>query len=777
MELSTNSNEFANFICSNTPRDSLNISESQFDSDLGLSSSECNYNNNSSKSTPNTSLLISKLAYLSTKDQYQVSKNQNNLKIFPNFGQSGAGHINQNSGTDRLHVVGQNYQLHGQKNTTINNNQRPLSSSSERSNSSSIASSGLGFSPFSLNGSGYKMAAHHPNQMQLSNLTLYNNSNYKQTHKLFRTIHKQTRKRELLQQKVAAQQKALKLDIRSPNVNHLTILEEGVPSVPGVVEKSRNNSQDQSISQTSNSSGLGESQVSLDTLGSHSRKSSGDSLAKKENEINQTPLPELSFIDSKKLWTNMVKRASKNHYQIDAIAHDTKHPQVTSKMRAVLIDWLIDVCQVYQLHRETFHMALDFLARYMASADEPIKRQTLQLVGVTSLFLAAKLEEIHPPKAKDFAYVTDGACTVDQIKDFEMKLCKTLNWNLQPVTAQAWLSLFLQIAQFKKNNINTELLHSYGNSNPMNAFQNEHNSNGNMMDVSQISAISTNSTSITSTSASQSHNLGSKSLSSLDMSLNSIMSPKVNHEHDHKIKYEYHGSYMGQELKYVDSVLTNFQLFRYPQKLFVQMCQLLDFAMMDVRCLRYSYSVLAASTLYHFTSADLVFKCTGFNINDYCSCVEWMSTHAEIVRDRGLAKLKCFQRATPLDHHNIQTHDNNLADLLNILKLAKLQEKQKMKAMELEKLLMVKETLGTAIEPKKVQETKIEMVEKITEEKQENEENNNNNNLASTLTETLTKPLDETSQSSKSHSRSSSKSNNDILESTIKSYQHLKIGN
>ena len=69
------------------------------------------------------------------------------------------------------------------------------------------------------------------------------------------------------------------------------------------------------------------------------------------------------------------------------------------------IDWLIEVCEVYRLHRETFYLAVDFLDRYLGIA-EPVPKNRLQLIGVTCLFIGAKLEEIYPPKLQEFAYVT-----------------------------------------------------------------------------------------------------------------------------------------------------------------------------------------------------------------------------------------------------------------------------------------------------------------------------------------------------------------------------------
>ncbi len=41
--------------------------------------------------------------------------------------------------------------------------------------------------------------------------------------------------------------------------------------------------------------------------------------------------------------------------------------------------------------------------------------------------MAAKIEEIYPPKLSDFAYVTDGACLTDEIVSTELIICKVSN--------------------------------------------------------------------------------------------------------------------------------------------------------------------------------------------------------------------------------------------------------------------------------------------------------------------------------------------------------------
>jgi hypothetical protein len=82
---------------------------------------------------------------------------------------------------------------------------------------------------------------------------------------------------------------------------------------------------------------------------------------------------------------------------------------------------MTEVCEEYFLHRETLHLAAAYFDRFMTEA-RGIKRTQVQLVGVTALFVAAKLEEIYPPRVGEFAKVCDGACTIDDILGLEVHM-------------------------------------------------------------------------------------------------------------------------------------------------------------------------------------------------------------------------------------------------------------------------------------------------------------------------------------------------------------------
>jgi len=111
----------------------------------------------------------------------------------------------------------------------------------------------------------------------------------------------------------------------------------------------------------------------------------------------------------------------------------------------------------FTLKRETFHYAVNYVDRHL-NACPHIQKWELQLVGVTAMYLAAKVEEIYAPKVSDFARSADNGYTCQQITDMEMKMIKNLKWFLNPPTLSTWANyymcqwdLYVEHTDFAKN--------------------------------------------------------------------------------------------------------------------------------------------------------------------------------------------------------------------------------------------------------------------------------------------------------------------------------------
>lgn len=63
----------------------------------------------------------------------------------------------------------------------------------------------------------------------------------------------------------------------------------------------------------------------------------------------------------------------------------------TIKNRGILIDWMGEFCKEHRLHRQTFHLAVNILDRYIGSeSGTRVNRQDLQQVGLSALLISIK---------------------------------------------------------------------------------------------------------------------------------------------------------------------------------------------------------------------------------------------------------------------------------------------------------------------------------------------------------------------------------------------------
>lgn len=120
-----------------------------------------------------------------------------------------------------------------------------------------------------------------------------------------------------------------------------------------------------------------------------------------------------------------------------------KQPDITNSMRAILVDWLVEVGEEYKLQNETLYLAVNYIDRFLSSMS--VLRGKLQLVGTAAMLLASKFEEIYPPEVAEFVYITDDTYTKKQVLRMEHLVLKVLSFDLASPTINQFLTqYFLQ---------------------------------------------------------------------------------------------------------------------------------------------------------------------------------------------------------------------------------------------------------------------------------------------------------------------------------------------
>lgn len=105
-----------------------------------------------------------------------------------------------------------------------------------------------------------------------------------------------------------------------------------------------------------------------------------------------------------------------------------KQPSLNTEMRAILVDWLVEVQENFELNHETLYLAVKMTDHFLSLT--AINREMLQLVGSTTMLIASKFEERSPPCVDDFLYICDDAYKREELIAMEASILQTLNFDI-----------------------------------------------------------------------------------------------------------------------------------------------------------------------------------------------------------------------------------------------------------------------------------------------------------------------------------------------------------
>lgn len=106
--------------------------------------------------------------------------------------------------------------------------------------------------------------------------------------------------------------------------------------------------------------------------------------------------------------------------------------EVKETSRAFLIEWIIDVHRKFRLASETLYLTVHLIDRFLSL--QQIKKSQLHILGVTSLLIATKYEEIYPPELKDLLQVSENKFTKEQVLEMELQMLQVLEFSITTPT-------------------------------------------------------------------------------------------------------------------------------------------------------------------------------------------------------------------------------------------------------------------------------------------------------------------------------------------------------
>ncbi|KAG7943236.1 hypothetical protein I3843_15G028600 [Carya illinoinensis] len=118
---------------------------------------------------------------------------------------------------------------------------------------------------------------------------------------------------------------------------------------------------------------------------------------------------------------------------------------INASMRAILIDWLVEVAEEYRLVPDTLYLTVNYIDRYLSG--NVMNRQRLQLLGVACMMIASKYEEICAPQVEEFCYITDNTYFKEEVLQMESAVLNFLKFEMTAPTTKCFLRRFVRAAQ------------------------------------------------------------------------------------------------------------------------------------------------------------------------------------------------------------------------------------------------------------------------------------------------------------------------------------------
>ncbi|XP_053554954.1 G2/mitotic-specific cyclin-B3 [Bombina bombina] len=117
---------------------------------------------------------------------------------------------------------------------------------------------------------------------------------------------------------------------------------------------------------------------------------------------------------------------------------------ISKEMRAILVDWMVEVQENFELNHETLYLAVKMVDHYLAVS--VAMREKLQLIGSTAVLIASKFEERCPPCVDDFLYICDDAYKREELISTEMDILRKLNFDINIPIPYRFLRRFAKCA-------------------------------------------------------------------------------------------------------------------------------------------------------------------------------------------------------------------------------------------------------------------------------------------------------------------------------------------
>eukprot|EP00826_Nyctotherus_ovalis_P039941 TRINITY_DN387_c0_g1_i3.p1 TRINITY_DN387_c0_g1~~TRINITY_DN387_c0_g1_i3.p1 ORF type:complete len:364 (-),score=43.02 TRINITY_DN387_c0_g1_i3:342-1433(-) len=150
------------------------------------------------------------------------------------------------------------------------------------------------------------------------------------------------------------------------------------------------------------------------------------------------------------------------NFALSSAANCLQRHDIPQLLRAKMVDWMIEVTNIFELQHQTFFLAVMLMDLFYANTRDWFNSKDVHLTGMVSMFVASKYVDYVCIKMKELVNdVGHGEFSVDEVKAKEREMMRTLGFVIMFPTVFTFLEYLLQMFIFKNPKLNTKQVKIY----------------------------------------------------------------------------------------------------------------------------------------------------------------------------------------------------------------------------------------------------------------------------------------------------------------------------
>jgi len=130
--------------------------------------------------------------------------------------------------------------------------------------------------------------------------------------------------------------------------------------------------------------------------------------------------------------------------------------KITERMRTRMVDWMIEVLSNYKCEEFTFFLAVNIMDRYLLNSLNCLQPQDLHLIGVTSMFIASKYQDLIPLRLNIVQEkISHGNLTKSEILLKEEDILRKLDYIVTTPSIWDFITIYYEIIFLNRKNYYT----------------------------------------------------------------------------------------------------------------------------------------------------------------------------------------------------------------------------------------------------------------------------------------------------------------------------------